>query len=112
MARLLDKINRLPPFVCRLMARKQDGWKPLTIDDIAKASGIPRSTVHELSSRNSWNGVAVDIADRFAAACGVDLLTPGEYIFWLRTHGMVHIKKCSPIQRKCFAKLLETKPPA
>lgn len=106
---IFQKAERLPPFVCRLLARSKNGWKPLSHSDIAKASGIARSTVAKLSSLTSWKGVAIDVADRFAAACGVNLLTPGKYFFMLRKLKLAHLKCGNAPQRKMFAKLLAKK---
>lgn len=72
MAHLLDRLERVPPFLCRILARKNNGHRGLSHEELAKLSGLSRSTIAELSFKTSWKGVTVDVADRFAAACGIN----------------------------------------
>lgn len=71
---VLDKLNRIPPFVCRLLARKNRGREGMSHLEIAKLSKLSKSTVAELSLKTDWNGVPVDVAVSFAVACGINHL--------------------------------------
>jgi hypothetical protein len=110
---ILARLNLLPPFLCRFIARKRvqsEGRKrlePMTHSDIAQRSNLPRSTVGDLSHRTSWEGVSIEVADRFATACGVDLTKPGRYIRWLRTGRFKHLTG-NAHQRRFLARLMST----
>ena len=73
---LQERFLLCPPFLCRLKARKARGQLPMSHSDIAKAAQIPRSTVVDLSLRTDWDGIPMNIACRFAMACGVNPLNP------------------------------------
>jgi hypothetical protein len=75
--------------------------------DIAKASGLPKTTVSELSFRTDWSGIAIGVADRFARACGVNLMTPSKSIRRLRRLKMVHIVKAKGNQRRLYHQILQ-----
>lgn len=102
---LLATANQVPPFVCRLIARKKSGFHALSHSDISKISGIPRSSVADLSRLTSWDGIPIDVADRFASACGVNLTRPRQHLRWLRRAGMIHIKQANAHQRRFFQRL-------
>jgi hypothetical protein len=107
---LLKRLNQLPPFICRFIARRRlartNRFKPLSHVEIAQRSGLPRSSVADLSLRISWEGVDLDVADRFAAACGVNLTKPGQHLRWLREGRFGHLKEGNAHQRKFFARLM------
>lgn len=103
---LLDQANQIPPFVCRIIARKHSGFIPLSHSDIAQASGLSRSTVAAISRKVSWHGVTVDKADRFARACGVDLSQPRRALRWLRRAGLIHLQRGTSQQRRFIKSLL------
>lgn len=68
------KLSQFPPIVCRLLARTgpKGRQRPMTDEEIAKASGLPVSTVISLSWMTSWNDVSCGNMLRFSKACGVD----------------------------------------
>lgn len=72
----------------------------LTVREIAARSGLPRSTVCELSKLTTWKSVTVGNAFLFASACGVDLLHPRRQIEYVKHRMKLSIRKASPIQRK------------
>jgi ribulose 1,5-bisphosphate carboxylase large subunit-like protein len=92
---LLETLNRITPRYCRLYARKLNGRRPLSHAEIAKLANISKAYVAELSFRDSWKGVSVDVADRFARACGVDLLHPGPAVEYLQQSKMAHVLNSS-----------------
>lgn len=105
---ILAAANRLPPFVCRLIARDRSGLHALSHSDLAKLSGLPRSSVADISRLTSWEGVPMDVADRFASACGVNLTRPARHLTWLRESGMIHIKQADAHQRRFFQRLFDS----
>lgn len=103
---LLSKADRLPPFVCRLIAREKNGRKPLSYSAIAKETGLSRSRVAEILVATSWKRIPVEDADKIAGACGVDLSTPGRYYKWMKKAALMHIHTGTAAQKKMFARLM------
>ena len=85
---LIQTLNRFPPCLCRLVARK--GRTPLTLAQIASLSGLSVSTVRALSAKKSWCGVSIDAVQSFSSACGVDILHPRRQIDFLRRRKKAH----------------------
>jgi len=85
-------LDKTPPFICRLMARNDRRTAPLSVREISQRSGLHQRQVKRLSNLHSWQTVRVDVAFRFASACGVNLLRPrvaGRKLDWtprLATH--------------------------
>jgi len=65
------RLDRYPPVLCRLLARQKRG-RPLTTQEIAKASGLPPAKVEAISGSISWDGVTVLEMKDFTRACGCD----------------------------------------
>lgn len=103
---ILEKADKTPPLLCRLVARDKTGWHPLSTREIAKRSGIPVATVGKISKLKSWATVPIGVAEKFAKACGVNLSQPSKTIKWLRKAKMSHIRFSNPKQRKLFADLM------
>lgn len=76
MQTLLSKLNSLPPYKVRLLARHKRQRQPIPMnnDEIATVSGLALETVRRVSHLRSWNSVTVETMLRFCAACGVELL--------------------------------------
>lgn len=108
---LLASIDRIPPCVCRLFARRQsaDGWVPKSHREIAIEAGLSKSTVAELSRRKTWRGTPIGVADQFARACGVNLADPRDAIRRLRSHRtrLQHLKHGNQHQRRMISELLK-----
>jgi len=104
--RLLEKINRFPPRIVRLIAAD------LTTRQIALRSGIPRSTVHQVFLKDDWNQVTNEVTDRITMACGVNLLTHKRHRQnlknRLRSIGKL-AKRIKPTQRKMLNRLMSVK---
>lgn len=105
---LLEKLNSIPPCVCRLLARKAHGRQPMSHSDIARASGLSLATVSVLSFRLDWSGVTVDVADRFARACGVNHLAAERQLEFVRRRKMVHVLNAPTNQRRFYNRLFQT----
>ena len=79
---IYERIDKYPPVLVRLMARKPrangngNGTRPLTTEDIADRSGLPTSMVEGLSHATTWEGVDVYTVRDFTVACGVDFTNP------------------------------------
>lgn len=85
MSGLLERCDRLPPYLVRLVARSASKrGVPLTLHQIAAASGIPYRTVRRLSRQRSWGNVPIATADKFAAACGVNLMKQKAQLDYLK----------------------------
>lgn len=106
---MLEIADRFPPFVCRFVARKDHGTKPMSHTDLAKASGLSRAYISVLSRRRSWKGIPINVVDRFSKACGVDLLTPKHTIRFLRYAKKNHLAGATIAQRKFIASLFPEK---
>lgn len=113
---LLARMDRLPPCMCRLFARRQSprGWVPKSHFDVARDSKIPKSMVALYSRMRSWGNIPIDKADRFARACGVNLAEIDEAITRLRLHRtrLLHLRAGNAHQRRMIADLLEQSKPS
>lgn len=69
---VLTHFDTLPPFVCVALARKNR--RRMTLPEIAKAAGLSLRKVERIAPRLTWKTVRILDADRFASACGVDLI--------------------------------------
>lgn len=107
MASILDRIENFPPFVCRLLARKHRGRVGMSHEDIAKASGLARSTVISISFRRTWVGIPIETVDRFSAACGVDFFCTKDQRKFLRKYPKGYVYKAPPSQRAMYGRLFE-----
>jgi hypothetical protein len=103
---LFELAERFPPCVCRLLARKDRGTHPKSSKDIADESGLSKSFVAVLARRRTWKGIPVDVATRFALACGVNLADPGSTIEYIRTRKKVHLRRANPAQRRMFQRIM------
>lgn len=72
---ILDKLNSIPPALCRLMAISGVSAPNLNTRDIAKRAGMSEKKVVEITRRNSWDYVYVIDVVKFASACGVNHLS-------------------------------------
>jgi hypothetical protein len=95
---LLKKMDKLPPYAVRVLARHKGKRRALTTGEIAKKSGLSPSTVKFLSRQRTWDRVTVGVAVKFSEACGVDLLRQKRSREYLRVAmslpgGLAHILK-------------------
>lgn len=104
---LLTKIDRLPPVAVRLLARTNHGYRGLSHKEIALRSGIPKTTVADLSFKTTWAGIPVDVIDRFATACGVDFFHARHQVRTLLRRQKVYIYRAPYSQRLMYDKLFD-----
>lgn len=71
MMTLLQRLDRLPPFLVLAMARRQR--QALSRAEISKASGVSVRQLVRLGMRRTWAGVQVGVMVSVAEACGVNL---------------------------------------
>jgi hypothetical protein len=93
---LLEKIDRMPPFLCRLMAR----WKGKSPSNkqLSELSGIPLTTLRRLCQKKSWDDVPVGLAQKFSMACGVDLMRQTRSLDYFKRRKFKHIKNSPNIK--------------
>lgn len=103
MATLLQKLERVPPFMCRLLAR--DGRRGLSHNDIAERSGLERTTVRNLSFSTSWRGYTIDTIVAFTTACGVNHLAAEKQLDYAKRRLLPHTERATGAQRQMYDRL-------
>lgn len=66
---LIEKLDRLPPCVCRLLARS--GRRLLSNVDLMKATGWGHSKLKRVSHSSTWRHITVEEVDVYLKACGM-----------------------------------------
>lgn len=105
---LIEKLDRVPPYLCRLMATTRWGRKGLSHDELAHRSGLTKSTISRLSRLTTWRNITLDTVQRFADACGVDLLRTKTTLRPLRMSRMVFFKNSNAEQRRFYIRIMRT----
>ena len=81
-------MDRLPPRVCRLLARRKEGGGtarvPLTALEIAEASGLSVERVARLSRLTTFAEVPVAEADAFRLGCGITRENERRHVAYLK----------------------------
>ena len=82
---LVEFLDRLPPCMVRLVARKPNHHgQRMSLHEISRASGLSYGAVLRLSVKKSWANVPPERIDRFCRACGVDMLKRGRTMQYIR----------------------------
>jgi len=89
------------------MARSHHGWRGLSHAALAERAGLARSTVAKISKRRTWAGLTIEVIDRFAFACGVDVLHPREAARLIRSRKKPFLAKAPPAQRRFYLRLFK-----
>lgn len=79
---LLEYLDRIPPHLCRKLARR--GRFPLTNEQIAEASGLTIARVSRIGKLKTWAPVPVGQAQAFRSACGVTHKTEWRQVAYLK----------------------------
>lgn len=66
------RVERFPPILCRLLARKPYG-RPLTDTEIAQKAGLSTYQVCTLAQSADWRGVDIYTMRSFMQACGINI---------------------------------------
>lgn len=96
----------LRPCDVRLLARRNG--KRITTAEIARRAKLSIPTVNLYAKARSWKGIKIGQAERFARACGHDLLRPRRNLQYLMRfiktgRGLAHLTKRERIR---FSKIL------
>ena len=68
----LEEADRLPPFVCRLLARDGRHHRAYSTKELVQRSGLNEKTIRRLARMDSWAKVLVGVRSRFREACGIN----------------------------------------
>ena len=101
---IFDRLNQLPPSLCRLVAHNRK--RPLSHQDIANASGLAKSTVVKISQMDRWDSLPLCTIEAFSKACGVNFMSPKRSLLIIRRSGMAYIENSHPAQRRMFLRML------
>lgn len=94
MSALLDKLDKLPPNLVRVLARDSSG--AMSNRDIAAKAGMSMKRIGQISRLKSWATLPVEEVAAFADACGVDLLNQAKTRKYLmRGPAMAHVQKAT-----------------
>lgn len=106
---LVRSLDRTPPWLVRVMAiRPGRGARPtkrIPEAEIIRRSGLSRRAVIKLSYSKTWNHVRLDMASRFASACGVNLLGKNPLYFFFRTKASVECDYLTKAQKRALDRL-------
>jgi hypothetical protein len=102
----VQRFDRVPPMLCRLLARTGHGTRLMTVSEICEKSGLSRPAVIRISRLASWRDLPLGISEHFSSACGVNLLAPGQQLKFLRRRKRKYWERANPEQRKMIARLL------
>lgn len=103
---IFELAEKFPPHVCRLLARKANGRRPMSCRDLAVEAGLSKSYVAELSRKRTWAGIPIDVVEKFSLACGVDLTRTRNVKIYIRRNKKIHLRAAVPVQRKFFKSLM------
>lgn len=108
---LVQTLDRIPPFVCYVLLRKEFTSLRAKHRWVAKKSKLSAKTVDRIYRRKTWGRLRVDVVMRFSEACGVNLLKPKSKLAYLAEE----MQKDRPLehlpleQLRSFVKLTEEK---
>lgn len=107
---LLKKLDMLPPYACRVLARHKQKRRALSTEELATKSGLSEGTIKFISRQRTWARIKVEVAVKFSEACGVDLLRQKRSREYLRVAmglpgGLAHILKLP--NRQYFMELMK-----
>lgn len=92
----LERMDRIPPFFCRVIARtpRGQGQRAMTIREIAQQSGLSWERVSAIARKQSFATVPLGEAEAFRRGCGITLGNEWRHIEYLkRTLDGAKVKK-------------------
>lgn len=81
-----EHFDIIRPSEVRLLARRNG--KRVTTPEIARRARLSINTINLIARRDTWAGIKIGVAERFATACGHDLLRPRRTLQYLRRVGV------------------------
>ena len=106
----LDRINKMPPTICRFLARTGGNrrQRPKTCAEIARDGNLTEWMVKKISKLDRWDSVTHLIAERFIQGTGVDPASASQHRRFLnRPDGKKKfLEGCHPAQRRLFDRIL------
>lgn len=66
---LAEKLDRLPPCICRLLAKR--GGELMTDAELRRITGWTQTKLQRVAGSTSWSGLTVLETDAFLMACGL-----------------------------------------
>jgi hypothetical protein len=97
--------ERIPPILCRYLARTSNGRRGLTHAEIAAASGLAESTVRKLSYCCSGRGHTIETVESFALACGVNHLSARKQIQAIKHRRLLHVRTATGQQKQMYDRI-------
>ncbi len=79
---LTEHLDRLPPCIVRLVARRRG--KRLPLHELVERSGLAYGTIQRLSVKVTWADTPPRMIDAFCRACNVDIVHPRATLKYLR----------------------------
>ena len=110
MKTILERLDELPPFIVRAMAitkfHRGKKSKRLPRSEIVRRSKLPRRSIDRYSYSKSWAKMSVEVASRFAEACGVDIFDRRKFYFFVRDHVKNGLPFLTKAQKRKFDQLV------
>lgn len=104
---LSARLDRFPPYIARLCARKGRGQQRKTIREIAHDGGLSKSLVAQMAVAISWKKFTVEQIERFTLGCGIDdLFVTKQHRRFLRAgklSGVMRAKRERRYYRRLFS---------
>ena len=104
---ILAKANRIPPRMCRILARTLGHSRILTVREISCLSGLSISAVNRISRLGSWETVTVGDMDRYTKACGIDLNNIKRTVDHFKRRFPAAMVHCCPAQKAMIARAFQ-----
>lgn len=99
-ATLLEKLDRLPPCVCRLLAQR-DG-RLLTEQQMKRLTGWSLDKLSRIASARTWRAITAGDIDKFLSACGLSWSAQSRSRWYLKIavrRGAAGIERMRHVQR-------------
>jgi hypothetical protein len=103
--------NKIPPILCRFLARTGHGLacRPKTKEEIARDAGLSRETIRVVSKLQRWDGMKLTTVLAFSKGCGINIMHPTRAIQKFREmRAMVIFENATPTQRAALNRMMES----
>ena len=103
---LIQWLDRFPPCIVRILARKNAGRRGMTNQEIAARSGLTSAAVGKIANRTTWYGLKVDTIDRFCLGCGFNHTRTNRHADFLRRRDISYLTQGKPQHLAVYKRLL------